>query len=120
MKISIPWLHELYKDSPPLYIWVVKNKIMRDNKNGIELIYKDREDSDIICGERTTHPGIPNFKGYSWRLDQSVEHEVVCTIIGNHSETPHVGVPSDCADMKCKCKKYGCQHLVIVGIKLGV
>jgi hypothetical protein len=112
----IPWLHEMYDDL--MYRWVVKNRLMRNDEHGLELTYKGRTGGDVICGERTIRPGIPGAKGYSWRMDQSVDHEVVCTIVGEHREVPHVGVPADCADMTCRCAAYGCHHLVIVGFAM--
>lgn len=114
----IPWLHQLYDN--PMYSWVVKNQVMFDPKNGIELRYKARTPEDVICGARTMRPPIIGFTDYPWRQDCSIEHEVVCTILGNHGESPHVGVPAECADMKCECSKHGSFHLVIVGISLGV
>lgn len=109
-----PWLHDLYGDAL-MYRWLIKNRLMRNDDHGVELTYKTRTDADEICGARTIRPGIPDFKGYSWRMDQSVDHEVVCTAVGDHGEMPHVGVPADCADMTCQCFRYGCDHLVIVG-----
>lgn len=108
-----PWLHELYDNL--MYRWLVKDRHMRDDKQGVEIRYRYRRNDDVICGARTIRPGIPDFKGYSWRMDQSVDHEVACTVAVDHAEMPHVGVPADCADMTCKCSEYGCHHLVIIG-----
>lgn len=112
-----PWLHELFGDDLK-YRWLIRDRLMRNDEHGIELTYRGRRSDDVICGERTIRPGIPGFKGYSWRMDQSVPHEVVCTHVGDHGEIPHVGVPADCADMTCKCRSYGCVHLVIVGFAI--
>lgn len=109
-----PWLHEIHGD-PLLYRWLVKNRVMRNDEHGIEITYRARRDDDVVCGARTIRTGIPGFKGYSWRADQSIDHEVVCSVVGDHGETPHIGVPADCADMVCQCRAYGSYHLVIVG-----
>lgn len=111
-----PWLHDLFGDLR--YRWVIQNRVMRDDEHGVEITYLPRRDEHEICGARTVRPGIPGFSGYSWRADQSVDHEVVCTVVGDHAEAPHVGVPAECADMVCACPSFGCEHLVIVGFAI--
>lgn len=111
--IERPWLHEL-RGNDLMYRWLTKNILMRNDEHGIEIRYRYRKPDDVICGARTIRPGIPGCKGYSWRMDQSVDHEVVCNMVGDHGEAPHVGVPADCADMTCKCSQYGSYHLVMV------
>lgn len=115
--IERPWLHELYGDL--MYRWLTKNVLMRDDEHGVEIRYRGRTSDDVICGARTIRRGIVGFKQvYSWRVDQSVDHEVVCNMVGDHGEVPHVGVPAECADMTCQCSNYGSYHLVMVGFAI--
>lgn len=100
-----PWIWEVvpnYHDS--VYGWVVRNRVMHSDQSGVTIRYRPRTTFDVICGERTDHP------------DRGVE--VVCSIVGDHAEMPHVGVPAACADMTCSCAERGSYHLVIVGLSI--
>lgn len=115
--IERPWLHETHGN--PTYRWLVTNRLMRSDETGIEITYDWRRSDDVICGARTIRPGIPDFeRRFPWRMDQSVDHEVVCTVRGDHGETPHIGAPADCGDMTCRCRDYGSYRLVVVGFAI--
>lgn len=117
-----PWIWQLvpgYLDSKG-YRWVTKNVVMHNDDTGVTIRYRWRNaEEDVICGARTTCPGYPNNAAKDFRgIDYSQPYEVVCNIVGDHAEMPHIGVPAACADMTCDCKSYGSYHLVIVGMTI--
>lgn len=118
---SAPWIWEMVPGylTEGTYRWVEYNRVIHNDATGVTITYRRRHPDHVICGARTMHPGFPNAKkDYPWRADQSVPHEAVCTIVGDHAEVPHVGVPADCADMICRCSDYGSFHLVIVSLTI--
>lgn len=116
-----PWIWEVipgYLDSEG-YRWVIKNQVMRNDDTGVTIRYHPRRPGHVICGARTVCPGYPK-SSKDWRgVDYSQPYGVVCNIVGDHGELPHIGAPADCADMTCSCSKRGCFHLVIVSVEIG-
>lgn len=118
---ALPWIWEVvpgYLESEG-FRWIRKNVVMTDDSTGVTIRYRPRRKEDVICGARTLHPGYPNAKrGYTWRPDPRQPYEAACTILGDHAEVPHVGVPAECADMTCQCAMYGSYHLVITSLSI--
>ncbi len=115
----IPWIWEVipgYNEAKG-YRWVTKNVVMHNDETGVTIRYHRRTPDHVICGARTVHPGYPNAQARDWKgRDYRQPYDVVCNIVGDHAEMPHVGVDAICADMACDCKNYGSFHLVIVGM----
>lgn len=114
------WLHDLYPTGLQ-YRWLQKNVRMRCDEHGVEVGYRPRRDDDVICGATTLRPGDPTAAKPPWwyPVDPSKPYEVGCTILGEHADTPHIGVPLSCAEQTCDCWKNGSYHLVITGMTIG-
>lgn len=110
------WLHETH---PGIwYRWVRVNELLRNDETGIEISQRPARASDVICGARTTEPGIPGL-GSCDGVDLSVDHEVVCIFAGDHGEAPHIGaIP--CGDMAIpgECSEFGSYHVVVDGFAI--
>lgn len=113
------WLHETH---PGLwYRWVIPGQLLRNDEYGIEITYRPSRPGDVICGVRTIEPGIPGLTNYGG-MDLSVDHEVLCTFVGDHGEAPHIGVVVECL---CEdpvspdpCPQDGADHVVSIGFAI--
>lgn len=116
----VVWLHDLYPTGLA-YRWVQKNAHMRCDEHDVEVFYRARHDDDTICGATTTRPGDPTAPKPPWwyPVDPTKPYEVGCTIIGDHRDSPHIGVPLACAEQTCDCWKNGSYHLVITRLTIG-
>ena len=118
--VARPWIWEVvpgYRDTAG-YRWVQKHVVLTNDETGVTIRYRPRLDDDDICGARTVCPGYPKSRK-DWRgVDYSQPYEVVCNVVGDHGEMPHVGGPADCVDMVCDCKARGCYHLVLVSVSI--
>ena len=113
-----PWLHELF-DLTGGYRWITRNQLMRHDGTGVEISYRPRWPEDVICGAEIIKPGMPGATAPWWYpVDPSQDHDAVCTVVGEHDEIPHIGVPADCARQTCDCYRNGSYHLVIVGFAI--
>lgn len=105
-----PWIWELVPHYEKVtYHWLVKNRVMESDDLSMVIKYRDRTPADVICGERTFHA-----------RDGENEKELVCTVIGDHGEMPHIGVDAECADMTCEHWRQGRRHIVITGFSIRV
>lgn len=116
-----PWIWQVipgYLDSAG-YRWVTRNRVMHNDETGVTIRYRPRQQEDVICGARGVCPGFPRSHVDDGRgIDYTQPYDVVCNLVGDHGELPHVGAPAACADMTCRCKEFGSYHLVIVGVTI--
>jgi hypothetical protein len=115
----VVWLHDLF--GPITYRWLQKNVLMRNDEHGIEITYRYRKPTDVICGATTTKPGDPEGRPPPWwfPVDTREPYDVGCTIVGDHRDAPHIGVPLGCALQTCDCSKNGSYHMVITAVAIG-